>query len=81
MNPKLIWATAFLTIIAFGIASTAFPLSIYLGRGTHDPDKYEVIGWLAMFAMIPVTVVLFTLTLCLWFSHSARRRTEGLKLK
>ncbi len=42
---KTVWIFAGFTLFLFISALTAFPYSVYLGRGTKDPDWYEFLGW------------------------------------
>ena len=69
-------------MILFIAGFVANPFSKYLGRGTHDPDFFEVIGLLGGFGLIFLAFITGSLTVSLWlFGHNSKNKAiEHLKL-
>ena len=44
------------TVVLFSFAIGIYPLSVYLGKQTKDPDAYEFLGWFAMLGTLPLAV-------------------------
>jgi len=52
-----VWIFAAFTLILFVLAITIFPLSVYFGEQTKDPDKYEALAWFASLGLLFLSVI------------------------
>jgi len=79
---KTVWTFIGFTLILFISALTAFPLSVYLGRGTKDPDAYEFLGWFGSLGLLFLAGVFGIITLGMWMfqRNKSKKLVEGLKL-
>ncbi len=79
---RIVWAFASFTWFLFGMGLFAYPFSVYLGRGTKDPDFYEFLGWFGGFGLLFLAGIFGSITLSLWLFQRNQRKNlvEGLKL-
>ena len=52
-----VWIFAAFTLILFVLAITIFPLSVYFGEQTKDPDKYEALAWFASLGLLFLSLI------------------------
>lgn len=62
-----IWAGISAVLLFAGLG--VFPLSVYLGKQTNDPDAYESLGWFAMLGIIVPAIIAGFTTLWIWLSQ------------
>lgn len=58
-----VWKFAAFTLILFILAITLFPLSVYFGEQTKDPDKYEALAWFVSLGLLFLSVIFGGITL------------------
>ena len=77
-----VWKFAVVTLILFVVALSAFPLSVYLGKGTKDPDIYEFFGWFISLAFLLLSGAFGITTLSVWLflRNQNKRFAENLRL-
>ena len=71
-----VWRFAGFTLGLFILGIITFPLSVYFGEQTTDPDAYEVFGWFASLGLLFLAVIFGSVTLQSWLSQ--RNRTIKL---
>jgi protein-S-isoprenylcysteine O-methyltransferase Ste14 len=71
-----VWKFAAFTLVLFILAITIFPLSIYFGEQTKDPDKYEAPAWFASLGLLFLSVIFGGVTLQMWLIQ--RNQTNKL---
>ena len=52
-----VWIFAAFTLILFVLAIIIFPLSVYFGEQTKDPDKYEALAWFASLGLVFLSLI------------------------
>jgi len=52
-----VWIFAAFTLILFVLAIIIFPLSVYFGEQTKDPDKYEALAWFASLGLLFLSLI------------------------
>lgn len=79
---NIFWIFARFTWFLSGAAFFAYPLSVYLGKGTKDPDIYEFFGWFGSFALLLFAILCGLITLSLWlFQRNQKQKiVEELRL-
>ncbi len=70
MNSRLF---SFLTLFLTMTGIFSFPVSVYLGSGTNDPDIYEFFGWFASIGLLSLAFICGVVSLTFWFSERERR--------
>lgn len=77
-----VWKFAVVTLILFVVALSAFPLSVYLGKGTKDPDIYEFFGWFIslVFLLFGGAFGIITFSVWLFQRNQNKRLSENLRL-
>ena len=79
---KTVWIFAGFTITLFILALVSFPLSVYLGKGTKDPDAYESLGWFGSLGLLFLAGIfgIVTLGVLLFERNQKKKLVEGLRL-
>lgn len=68
-SDKKVWKLIGFTLLLFAVAFTAFPFSLYLGKGTNDPDYYSVIGFLITLGSLFLAVIFAIITFRIWLNQ------------
>ena len=73
MNQKYkTWIFATLTLILFVLAIVVYPLSVYFGEQTNDPDKYEAPAWFAALGLLFLSLIFVGITSQMYASQQNR---------
>jgi hypothetical protein len=71
-----VWKFAAFTLSLFIPAITIFPLTVYFGEQSKDPDAYQALGWFASLGLLFLSIIFGCVTLQVWLSQ--RNRTIKL---
>lgn len=77
-RPKTHWILAGITSLLFLLAPLTLFVSVEIARSEKDPDRLEVIGFLAALVLLALSVVCGAMTVVSWWNQ--KDTTTGLSL-